>query len=144
MERVYRFSYCTVRADLFHGHARTRFLDGAHVDSRDLQNGEALLAEELGYGSDLRSMHIEEHVLHTWLAEKLSFIASPLLWALGHPLEPPLRPEWYLPVERSFVHDFQRLLNGRPHPGLTEFTLTGRGLSLRELREEAWQFLRSC
>jgi hypothetical protein len=144
MERTYRFSYCTVRADLFHGVARTHFLDGAHVDSRSFQTQDLPNPEELGYGGDLRSLQVEEHVLHTWLAEKLSFIASPLFWALGHPLDPPLQPEWYLPLERNFVHDFQRLLNGRPHPSLTEFTLTGRGLSLRELREEAWQLLRSC
>ena len=139
LTKTLHFKNCWVNTSP--GYTETAFHDGTRVcaapeDSPEYQ----AKAAQFGYGEDLAGLSREHEILHTFLAEKLGYGASPTLWAVAHNQEN-VAQIWEQVEEEAWVLAFQTYLHGgeasEPLNRFADF-----GLDVNALCEEARKLLR--
>ena len=140
LTKTLHFQNCWVNTSP--GYTETGYHDGTRVSATAEDGPEySAKAAQFGYGDDLAALSREHEILHTFLAEKFGYGASPTLWAVAHGQTGNVAPIWEQEEEEAWVLAFQTYLHGG---GVTEplGRFTEAGLDVDALCTEARRLLR--
>lgn len=113
MTAIVSLAHC--RIELTDWGCETRFHDGSSIGAHSHPDDHHyhVIAHRLGYDCDIERYCVEHEFCHSFVAEYLWDVASPVLWALAHDIEIGERDS--IP-EECLVQAFQRWLRANERP----------------------------